>query len=87
MPSSNYVTVLLGIFTALYGLSSASGSAMQGMDDAVAIQQEQIQRMHDFLGPISDPGTPKPPPTITFNNPAAKKFFVDGTKIPEGELD
>ncbi|KAG6866220.1 hypothetical protein C0991_007245 [Blastosporella zonata] len=79
----NYCSLLLGVLTTLQGVP-ASGSAMRGMDDAILIQQEQVQRLHDFLGPISNPNTPKPPATITFNNPAAKKFFVDGNKIPEG---
>ncbi|KAG6857722.1 hypothetical protein H0H87_004138 [Tephrocybe sp. NHM501043] len=84
MPLRSYFTSLLGLFVAFQGVS-ASGSAMQGMDDAILIQQEQIQRMHDFLGPISNAKEPEPPASITFKNPAAKKFFVEGTKIPEGK--
>ncbi|TDL18856.1 alpha/beta-hydrolase [Rickenella mellea] len=50
--------------------------------------------MRDFLGPDTFPGTIQagakraaPPPTISFSNPAAKKFFVDGTKIPDVNFD
>ncbi|KAG6837827.1 hypothetical protein H0H93_016195 [Arthromyces matolae] len=66
---------------------TATGSAVQGMEDALAIQQEQLQRMNDFLGPVANVQNSDPAPTITFNNPAAKQFFVDGTKIPEVDFD
>lgn len=65
-----------------------------GMENARSIQREQLERLQDFLGPPAPPAPtsarrgPPPPPgkgsTITFKNPAAKKFFVDGTKIPDG---
>lgn len=57
---------------------------MQGMEDAIDIQREQIQRMREFLGPTPDAKAERPPSTITFSNPAAEQFFVDGTTIPEG---
>lgn len=84
MTFKRHFSIFLGVVTALHGIT-ASGSAMQGMDDAIAIQQEQIQRMHDFLGPVSNSKGSEPATTMTFENPAAKQFFVDGTKIPEGE--
>ncbi|KAG6876647.1 hypothetical protein C0993_001545 [Termitomyces sp. T159_Od127] len=84
MTFGRYFSLFLGLVTALHG-TKASGSAMQGMDDSKAIQQEQIQRMHDFLGPVSNSKGSEPATTMTFNNPAAKQFFVDGTKIPDGE--
>lgn len=76
------------------------GGAMQGMEDAMDIQREQLERLHDFLGPETDttsaqkrqqpsakgPKNPKAPATITFANPEAKKFAVDGTKIPDGKM-
>ncbi|KAK7045654.1 hypothetical protein VNI00_007487 [Paramarasmius palmivorus] len=67
----------------------AVGGAMQGMEDALDIQREQIQRMRDFLGPMSTPPTiekRQQAPTITFANPAAEQFFVDGTTIPDGKF-
>ncbi|KAG6889119.1 hypothetical protein C0995_003688 [Termitomyces sp. Mi166 len=84
MPFKRYLSVFLGVVTVVRGIA-ASGSAMQGMDNAIAFQREQIQRMREFLGPVSNPTSSKPLTTITFNNPAAKQFYVDGTKIPEGE--
>jgi len=68
----------------------AVGGAMQGMEDALEIQREQTQRLRDFLGPNMDPsslGRRQQAPTITFSNPKAQDFFVDGTKIPEGSHD
>ncbi len=67
-----------------------AGGAMEGMETAENIQREQIDRLHDFLGPVpSDPapGTvAKREAPISFSNPRAKEFFVDGTKIPDGAL-
>ena len=62
------------------------GGAMQGLEDAMEIQREQLERLHDFLGPMTQPSsaTKRQESTITFSNPAAEKFFVDGTKIPLG---
>ncbi|TFK44435.1 alpha/beta-hydrolase [Crucibulum laeve] len=67
------------------------------MEDAMDIQREQIERMRDFLGPTTDAhsnpsGQEKRQrggkgSTITFSNPAAKKFLVDGTKIPDVKFD
>ncbi|ESK93701.1 carboxypeptidase cpds [Moniliophthora roreri MCA 2997] len=63
---------------------------MQGMEDAMEIQREQMQRMRDFLGPMADPSALKKrqqEPTITFANPAAEQFFIDGTTVPEVNFD
>ena len=61
----------------------------------MAIQREGLERLTSFLGPTTsgssskeevdaeDP-TSSPQATITFSNPAAKKFFVDGKTIPDG---
>lgn len=60
---------------------------MPGLEDAMDIQREQLDRLQDFLGPMNEPllSTPKrQESTITFSNPAAEKFFVDGTTIPDG---
>lgn len=78
----------------LAAIASGGGSELSNMDEAMAIQMEALARMRDFLGPESFPqsspssGTVKrevQASTITFKNPAAKKFAVDGTKIPDGE--
>lgn len=66
--------------------AAGSGSAMPGLEDAMDIQREQLERMHDFLGPRPDNFEKRQKSSpIEFRNPAAKKFFVDGTKIPDGK--
>ncbi|KAF8895695.1 alpha/beta-hydrolase [Gymnopilus junonius] len=61
---------------------------MSGMQDSIAIQQEQMVRLNNMMSTAkSPPGIPARDSTITFKNPAAKKFFVDGTKIPDVEFD
>lgn len=69
--------------------AQAGGSLLTGMDESMAIQREGLERLRDFLGPNSFPDSQPvkraaPPPTISFRNPEAQKFFVDGTKIPDG---
>ncbi|KAF7321520.1 Carboxypeptidase [Mycena kentingensis (nom. inval.)] len=61
------------------------GGAMQGLEDAMAIQQEQMERLQSFLGPPEGPAITRS--TMTFSNPAAQKFFVDGTTIPNVNFD
>lgn len=57
-----------------------------GMENARNIQREQLARLQDFLGPPPPkPTAPAKESTISFKNPAAKKFLVDGTKIPDGK--
>ncbi|KAJ7039116.1 alpha/beta-hydrolase [Mycena alexandri] len=52
------------------------------------IQREQLERLNDFLGPMNPPmSTTKRQSTITFSNPAAEQFFVDGTTIPDVNFD
>lgn len=71
-----------------YAFKSAHsfGGAMEGLEDAMDIQREQLERLGDFLGPMNIPSSApaKRQSSITFSNPAAEKFFVDGTKIPLG---
>ncbi|KAF9049928.1 indole-3-glycerol phosphate synthase-domain-containing protein [Panaeolus papilionaceus] len=83
---------LLTAFVALAVVQiGCAQSAMEGLQNAMDIQREQISRMQNFMesdavpkrGPPSSPTTS----TITFSNPAAKKFFVDGTKIPDVKFD
>ena len=54
-----------------------------GMENARSIQREQFARFQNLLAPPSPTATAKGS-TVTFKNPAAQKFFVDGTKIPDG---
>lgn len=65
-----------------------SGSAMEGMEEAANFQADQLERMRSFLGPQT-PEQPSQPvkrePIMTFRNPKARQFHVDGTKIPDGE--
>ena len=53
------------------------------------MQREAIARLHgDFLGPSSQPEKREElSPTITFHNPKAKEFFVDGRTLPDGKID
>jgi hypothetical protein len=84
---------LTGLLALTLYLEGAYGQDV-GMENARSIQREQLERLQDFLGPpappvpaLADHGLPPTPgkgSTITFKNPAAKKFFVDGTKIPDG---
>lgn len=90
---------LFGVYVLLSALlptALGAGEAMEGMKGAMDIQREQIERMRDFLGPVVDTQSAESPEkrqqtekkgsTITFRNPAAQKFFVDGTKIPDGRF-
>lgn len=54
-----------------------------GMENARNIQREQFARLQNLLAPPSPTATAKGS-TVTFKNPAAKQFLVDGTKIPDG---
>ncbi|KAF9268719.1 alpha/beta-hydrolase [Marasmius fiardii PR-910] len=83
---------LLTAFSVLCALRGvlAIGGAIQGMEDAMEIQREQIQRMSNFLGPDVESSMKKrqqAAPTITFSDPRAKQFLVDGTKIPDVNFD
>ncbi|KAL4245091.1 Carboxypeptidase [Abortiporus biennis] len=68
-----------------------SGSAMEGFEEAANFQAEQLERMRDFMGPTissdSEPTIVKRESAITFKNPKAQQFFVDGTKIPLVNFD
>ncbi|KAF8512401.1 alpha/beta-hydrolase [Gautieria morchelliformis] len=59
------------------------------MNDAVNIQREALSRLqNDFLGPPSENVKREDiSSTITFHNPKAKEFFVDGTTLPEVNFD
>lgn len=65
-----------------------SGSAIEGFEEAANFQAEQVSRLRDFLGPVPEEANHnvKRESAIAFRNPKARKFFVDGTKIPDGML-
>ncbi|KAK7057503.1 carboxypeptidase [Favolaschia claudopus] len=65
------------------------GGATEALTNAMDIQREQIERFADFLGPMNAASSThaKRESTITFSNPAAEQFFVDGTKIPLVNFD
>lgn len=84
-------TFLLLLASSLAPLCSArifSGSAMEGLEEAANFQAGQLERMRSFLGPSQAPDASqleKREPIISFKNPRANEFHVDGTKIPDGE--
>lgn len=66
----------------------AHASMHDAMDKAMSFQRDQLQRMGaDFLGPpdTTEPETiNKRQSPITFSNPKAQDFFVDGSTLPDG---
>ena len=85
MLSPSFLMMLASFFAVcLIPGTLAIGGAMQGMEDAMEIQREQLERLRTFLGPESSQVHARSDPTITFSNPAAEQFFVDGTTIPDG---
>lgn len=84
-------SVLVALASTLYGTAYArihQGSAMDGLADAANFQIEHMQNMRSFLGPPEElhARNEKREPMLTFRNPKAAKFHVDGTKIPDGTL-
>ncbi|KAF8160848.1 alpha/beta-hydrolase [Crassisporium funariophilum] len=80
------IVTLLAYLPAVWGLGDTD--TLDGMQNSINMQREQMLRMQNLLGsapPIAD-GTPKGS-TINFSNPAAKKFLVDGKKIPDVNFD
>jgi hypothetical protein len=72
-----------------------SANMHEAMDKAMSFQKEQLQRMSDFLGPPElhedfEPASAqtlrKRQSTITFSNPKAQEFLVDGTTLPDGAV-
>lgn len=65
-----------------------TGSAMEGMEEAANFQiQHRLEMARGFLGPpqAEEPAAhQKREPIMTFRNPKARQFHVDGTKIPDG---
>lgn len=61
---------------------------MEGMEEAANFQIEHLEQMRSFLGPQASEQAAqhtKREPIMTFSNPKAKQFHVDGTKIPDGK--
>src|ERR1700761_2997886 len=76
--------VLIGLAAQPIWAASGSPHAI-GQEEAMGFQRDQLTRLTSFLGPeLDDQAVKAPPATITFKNPAARKFLVDGTKIPDG---
>lgn len=77
---------LCALLLTLAGCVLGLGGALQGMEDTMEIQRQQLERFHDFMGPrpeaLSSKSKRQSP--IVFSNPAAEQFFVDGTTIPDG---
>lgn len=80
--------LLPAIYSTLLCVPAVLGNSIQeGMSEAMDIQREALSRMKaDFLGPVPDSPVKreKISSTISFKNPKAQEFLVDGTKIPEG---
>ena len=61
-----------------------------GSDASRAIQRDSVDHLHEFSEPMQPPepdaATSKRTSLITFSDPRAQAFQVDGTKIPEGEV-
>jgi hypothetical protein len=82
------VTLALSVLSGIGVRAQGSGASpfQLGLEEALKSQREQLERMSDFLGPPVSAASTAPPPTITFKNPKAKQFLVEGTKIPNGLL-
>jgi hypothetical protein len=64
-----------------------SGSAMEGMADAVNFQldyREAMMQNFPSFGPHVPASHIKRDAPPTFSNPRAEQFFVDGSKLPLG---
>ncbi len=69
-------------------LSLGASPSMEGMEESMALQREQLERLRGFLGP--DPSNiheKRQTPTASFANARAREFFVDGKKIPLVNFD
>ncbi|CAL1711151.1 unnamed protein product [Somion occarium] len=87
LPSTS---ALLSIWFALASARTFSGGAIEGFEEAANFQAEQIENLRSFLGPKQEDSSTqnvKRESAITFRNPNARQFFVDGTKIPDVNFD
>lgn len=72
---------------------AAAGTSdyISGFEDAKAIQRDGLERLKSFLGPDAydtDANAKRAAPeaTISFKDPRAQEFFVDGANLPLGEF-
>ena len=85
MNSIHHLFLLVSVLISLYG-----NVAYADMTESLLMQREmhrRFQQRHSVSESHSDSSALKrrDGSTITFANPAADKFFVDGTAIPDGE--
>lgn len=93
MKICNIPTCVAALALALAACVASSGVAegFEGMDEAAQLQRVQLERMSSFLGP-PEANEVEPAPLvkreslISFANPRAREFFVDGTRIPDGKI-
>ena len=80
--------LLLGLLLFhIAGTGVFAKNAMQGMKFAKDLRQQRADRLQKLgYAPTesSSETLHKREALITFNNPKAKEFYVDGTKIPDG---
>ncbi len=82
--------LLLGILLCYAaGASVFAKSSLEGMRRAMDVRRGQADRLQEIMGPAhtgaQDTGVLKREAPITFSNPKAQDFYVDGTKIPDGK--
>ncbi|KAM5537769.1 hypothetical protein V8D89_008537 [Ganoderma adspersum] len=72
-------------------VARSAGSNVGVADAARAIQRDQVDHLHEFSEPVQPPepdaAASKRTSLITFSDPRAQAFQVDGTKIPEVTWD
>lgn len=75
--------VLLSVLTALSALSSGANARMMTKAELHARQAEAAKRFERPLRRSASAGIKN----ITFSNPRASEFYVDGATIPEVDFD
>jgi carboxypeptidase D len=90
-----FSTLLHATLVVNLAISAFASDIQDGMERAAKFQRSQLDRMSDFLGPDVNGDTfasstkekrQSSGSTITFSNPAAQQFFVDGASLPDGEF-
>ena len=88
MPSPRLHLVLGVLLCYAAGASVFAKSSLAGMRRAMDARRGQADRLQEMMGSThaSTQDTPvlKREASITFSNPRAQDFYVDGTKIPDG---
>ncbi|TBU48705.1 alpha/beta-hydrolase [Dichomitus squalens] len=87
---SSRLHLLLGILLfCAAGTSVFAKSALKGMSQAMDLRRKQMERFQTLMAPAHTQAESlaKRDALITFKNPKAKEFYVDGTKIPEVKFD